>query len=284
MSSNQSNLMIKKLLIACSMFALATDATAQYYYKDLVSNKILLDEMQKYKEEKVRTVNIKSFENDGSPSEDFFCQRKINKSYTKVEMLTKSNITGASVFTSYFTKEGALLRTVDSSDLAVATSTYEYDAAGRIASIKSFAHSSDSDFVNTMQEVHTYEYDTNGKPTKLLRTKTSGEVNTILFSTDESGNVTIEKDTKTGKAYYYYYDTKKRLTDVVVLQERSQKLLPDYIFEYNNNGQIAQMTTTEEGGNNYFIWRYNYDNGLRIREKCFDKARNLLGTIEYEYK
>ena len=44
------------------------------------------------------------------------------------------------------------------------------------------------------------------------------------------------------------------------------------------------MTTTEEGGNNYFIWKYNYDNNLRSQERLFSKDRRLMGRIEYEYK
>ena len=68
------------------------------------------------------------------------------------------------------------------------------------------------------------------------------------------------------------------------MNQFNQKMLPDYIFEYNNAGLIAQMTTTEEGGSYYFIWRYTYDNGLRIREKCYSKEKRLMGTIEYEYK
>jgi hypothetical protein len=44
------------------------------------------------------------------------------------------------------------------------------------------------------------------------------------------------------------------------------------------------MTATEEGGSYYFIWKYTYADGLRIKESCFSKERRLMGTIEYEYK
>ena len=74
----------------------------------------------------------------------------------------------------------------------------------------------------------------------------------FVFSTDEKDNIAIEKNTKTGDTYYYYYDNKNRITDVVRMNQFNQKMLPDYIFEYNNAGLIAQMTTTEEGGS------YNY--------------------------
>ncbi len=47
---------------------------------------------------------------------------------------------------------------------------------------------------------------------------------------------------------------------------------------------FRNMTTTEEGGSYYYIWKYTYDNGLRLKEKCFSKEKRLMGTIEYEYK
>jgi len=59
---------------------------------------------------------------------------------------------------------------------------------------------------------------------------------------------------------------------------------PDYVFEYNASGLMIQMTASEEGINNYYIWKYVYENGLRVREKCYSKERRLMGTIEYEYK
>ena len=118
----------------------------------------------------------------------------------------------------------------------------------------------------------------------MLRIKNNADTTIITFAEDEAGNTGIEKNSKTGDTYYYYYDAKKRLTDVVRLNPANQKMLPDYMFEYNYSGQIIQMTTTEEGGSYYFVWKYTYENGLRIREKCFSNERRLMGSIEYAYK
>ena len=64
-----------------------------------------------------------------------------------------------------------------------------------------------------------------------------------------------------------------------------RKIVPEYVFQYNNSaGLLSQMTTTEEGGNYYYVWKYTYDNGLRTKEKCFNKEKRLMGSIEYEYK
>lgn len=281
---NKKLQMIKPVLTAVLLVSGAFTANAQYYYKDILSNKQLITEMAQLKEQKIRAVSLKSFEDDGSISDGFFCEKKISKNYTTVETLTKSYITGASVFTSSFNSKGLLLQTVDSSDIASSTSLYSYNEKEKIISILSIVRSSDDDFKNEIREEHIYEYGSKGLPVKMVRVKNFNDSTTFVFSTDDNNNIAIEKNTKTGDTYYYYYDNRNQITDVVRLNKFNQKMLPDYIFEYNNTGLITQMTTTEEGGSYYYIWKYTYENGLRIKEKCFSKERRLMGTIEYEYK
>ena len=273
---------IPVLLTATMAFWLTADA--QYYYKDLISNRQLVEEMNKLKEQKVRSVSVKSYEDDGSPSDGFFCEKTISKSFGKVETFTRSNVTGASQFISYFNKNGLLEKTIDSSAISVTTVVYAYDEKDRIKNIRSQIRSNDDDFTSEIQEDHRYEYNNKGQVQKLIRIKNSTDTAIVLFSMDDNENVSIEKDTKSGNSYYYYYDSKKRLTDIVHLNAFNNKMLPDYIFEYNPAGQVVQMTTTEEGSSYYYIWKFIYDNGLRIREKCFSKEKRLMGTIEYEYK
>lgn len=276
--------MIKKILVFTCCLGFFIASQAQYYYKDIISNTQLQAELGRLKEQKIRSVKITSLESDGQPSEMFLVDRQINRNYTSIEAFTKSGVTGASLFTSSFTKEGKLIGTVDSSDLSVNSSAYFYDEDGRISSIRSNIHSSDDDFTSKITEEHKYEYGPDGKLLSMYRIKNGSDTTLLLFSTDEKKNVTIEKDGKSGKSYYYYYDSKNRLTDIVHLNPYNQKMLPDYIFEYNNAGQITQMTSTEEEGSYYYVWKYIYADGLRKREKCYSKERKLLGTIEYEYK
>lgn len=276
--------MTKSLASFVLSFTLFFTAKAQYYYKDILSNQQLLNEMKILKEQKIKAVSIKSFEDDGSQSEGFFCEKKINRNYTSVEMFTKSYVTGSSEFNSTFSEKGLLLKTTDSSEISSRTSVFSYDINNNIKSILSIVRSSDDDFKNEITEEHIYEYNEKNIPVKMHRIKNYTDTTLFIFSTDENNNISIEKNTKTGDTYYYYYDSKNRLTDVVRLNQFNQKMLPDYIFEYNNSGLITQMTTTEEGGSYYFIWKYTYENGLRIREKCYSKERRLMGSIEYEYK
>jgi len=276
--------MIKKIFACTCCLGFVCASQAQFYFKDIVSNRQVQTDLSRLKEQKIRSVKITSLESDGQPSETFLVDKKINRSYTLIEAFTKSGVTGASLFTSAFTKEGQLIRTVDSSDLSVNSSAYFYNENGRIYSIKSEIYSSDDDFTSKISEEHKYDYDPSGKLLSMYRIKNENDSTLILFSTDEKNNVTIEKDTKSGKSYYYYYDGKNRLTDIVNLNVYTQKMVPDYMFEYNNAGQITQMTSTEEGGAYYYIWKYSYAEGLRSIEKCYSKDRKLLGTIEYAYK
>ncbi|MEO6488517.1 MAG: hypothetical protein ABIO04_01145 [Ferruginibacter sp.] len=265
-------------------FTCILTSKAQFYYRDIISNKQLLQEMSLLREKKFRTIKIRSVEQDGTESEGFFCEKKISKNYRASELFTRSDVTGASLFTSYFDEKGRLWQSRDSSALLLTVNNYSYDDQNRIKSIASSVKSSDDDFTTEIYEEHIYKHNGKDLPESMVRVKNRYDSTLILFLPDEKNNIGIEKDTKTGSKYYYYYDEKNRLLDIVHPSEYKEKLLPDYLFEYNNAGQVSQMTSTEDGGSYYYTWKYSYDNGLRTREKCYSKEKKLMGTIEYEYK
>jgi hypothetical protein len=273
---------LKKTTLSILTVFLSIMANAQYYYKDIVSNNQLVADMKAYKENKIRKVTLKSFEDNGIESEGFFCEKKISRNYKKTELFTRADIAAASLFTSTFDADGKLLSTNDSSSFSVTEIKYNYDDKQRIKSIVSTVRAIE-EFENSITEEHIYSYE-NNIPSKMVRIKNGKDSTDILFSSDEKANITLEKDTKNGTKFYYYYDNQNRLTDIVQANEFTKNLKPDYMFEYNSAGQITQMTAVEEGSSNYFIWKYNYENGLRLRERCFTDEKRLMGRIEYEYK
>ncbi len=276
---------MNKLLAGIALCLATTGAAhAQFYFKDIISNSQLLAEMASYKENKIRNINIKSFEDDGEPSDGFLCEKTISKDYRKSEVFTQSNLSGPSLLTSFFNEKGKLVKTTDSSLISVSNNTYYYDEQDRIKNIVSTVTSSDDDFKNVILEEHIYEYNDKNMPTKMTRVRNKYDSTVILFLPDEKNNIAIEKDTRNGRKYFYYYDDKNRLTDIVHTNEFKEKLLPDYLFEYNASGQLVQMTSTEEGGSYYYVWKYSYENGLRSKEKLYSKERRLMGSISYEYK
>jgi len=267
------------------VFILSLSTKAQFYYKDILSNKQLLADMSAYKQNKVKIINIKSIEADGTDSEGFVCQKKFTKDYKKASLFTRSQISGASMLSSSFNKNEKLVQTYDSSDISITTNQYTYDFMDRIHSIVSSIRSKDDDFTNEIREEHIWFYNETGQAEKMIRVKNYKDSTNILFALDENDNVGIEKDTRSGTKFYYYYDSKRRITDIVQENDFKKGIVPEYVFQYNNSsGLLSQMTTTEEGGNDYFVWKYTYDNGLRVREKCFNKEKRLMGSIEYEYK
>jgi len=263
-----------------------TNAKSQYFYKDIFTNQQLTKEFAILKNENIRTISVNSFEDNGEPSDGFYCERKIDRNFTKSEMISRSQITQQSLLVSYYNDRGWIIKTVDSTQTSLARSEYAYDNKGRIILITNFTKANDEN--GGIIETHQYIYNAAGKPEKMIRRKNNLEVSTINFSIDDKGNVIDEEEIvrgKKGRKYFYYYDDKNRLTDVVHYNARAKRLLPDYMFEYNQSGQVKQMISTEDNISNYYIWKYTYnDQRLRESENCYSKERRLLGSIKYSYK
>jgi hypothetical protein len=259
---------------------------AQYYYKDIWNLSQLHQEFEIVKAQHIRAINIKSFENTGEASDGFRCQKKIKNDYLQSEMISKSNITGESLLVTDYNKEGKITGTTDNTPTTISHTQYEYDNVGRLTLVKISTKADDD--TTAFLETREYQYADNQLPTQMIRKKNNVPVTTIAFIQDDKGNIVeenIANTIATDRKYYYYYDEKNRLTDVVHFNELAGKLLPDYIYEYDDSDRPAQMISASEAGNNYFIWRYNYnDKNLRESEICYSKEKKFLGRIVYEYK
>jgi len=278
--------MMHKLVIFFGiLFTFSFQSDAQYFYKDIWSNKQVIKEFALLKSNNLKKVKIKSFEDNGEPSDGFFCEKQINKNYTQSQMISKSNITGQSLLVSDYNTSGYPVKTTDDTPNTNSITEYKYDSKGNITEITTVTKGDDDS--DKITETHEFSYDEKGVPLKMIRKKNGVLVSTIHFVSDANGNVIeedVEGNNQVDKKYYYYYDDKNRLTDIVHYNERAARLLPNYIYEYNSSNQPTQMISTSEGSSNYFIWRYSYnDKNLRETEKCFSKEKRLLGSIQYEY-
>lgn len=270
---------ISSLMIICFNYC-----AAQYYYKDILNTQNTSSELIKYKNATIAKVKLSSFEADGTITKDFFCEKKISKDYKKTTLLSLDAELGKSIFETYYNEKNNIIKTVDSSEQFSCTTNFIYDENNRLFSAISHSSSHDDDFINNSIEAHQFEYDQKGNPKRLLIIKNQKDTTVILFSCNEKGQVIVEKDTKTAFKYYYYYDDKNHLTDVVHMSEYNIKPTPDYIFEYNSNDEITQMITSGEQKANSMIWKYDYENGLRIKERYFSSSKKYLGKIEYQYQ
>lgn len=276
-----------KRLPVLIIFIIASHITvnAQYYYRDIISTQQALREKKALELQKIRSVIVHSFDPDGTEIKDFSVEKKFSKDYREAVTNTSSKTMGENRVISSYNIKGLLAHATDSSELSVTNTTYEYDNSDRVSKITSITQSSDDDFHTSLTEVHQYSYNDKGLPVKMLKIKNQRDSSLIDFIIDDKGNVTDEIEPgRNGKHYYYYYDDKKRLTDIVKYNVVKKGLRPDFIFEYDDEDRLIQMITVAEGaGADYNTWKYIYNDGLKIIEKCFSKDKELLGYVEYEY-
>lgn len=273
---------MKKLIGLFLGFTLsATLAQAQYYYKDLVLLGYAQNQFEALKKERIKKVQLQSF--NGQDPQPLAIEQYQKLSY-KPDILftyTEEANRGASWLTSYF-YDGRLMRVVDSTAMSVNRTWYKRDAAQRLEEIETV---STGDGI-TMFESHYWFYDQQGRPNRMLRVRNQKDTTEIRFVLDEKGRLVEELAVFQGTELppvYYYYNEENRLTDVVRYNGRAKKLLPLYVFEYED-GMLSVATMVPEGSNEYQKWYYQYNDGLKAADFCYDKRGQLLGKVLYKYE
>lgn len=274
----------KSILLLTLITSSGLHLHAQYYYNDIVNNKQVMAELALLKQKKINGVKVISLEATGEETEGFTCQKKINRDFTEVEIYTETNESYPNTFISYFTKTGLLQRTVDSSEAGATTVDYTYDAAGRLVSIYSSKRFATDDDAGILFEQHQYKYNEAGVLLSMILVKNKRDTTLIEFKPDENGNPGIEKNSKTGEVYYYYHNSRNQLTEILHQYNSRKNPFTEYTFEFDEAGQLARMKTVEKEGADYFTWRYDYEDGLRINERCYLKQGSIIGSVEYKYK
>ena len=261
-------------------------ANAQYYYKDLVATADLARIMRTYVANNVQKVTAVGITPEGGPSSDFSEVHEVISNGTQLKITSRINKTVSSL-RYIFNDRGLLIGTVDSSAGVKSTSTYTYDPNGKIISISNTAIDADSAGNFSQTEIHQYLYK-DGRLEKMWRVINKVDSLEVRFVLDENGNVIEEKNFRRGigaDPIYYYYDDKNRLTDIVRFNYKANRLLPDYLFEYDENDRVIQKITTTSNLNlGYLTWRYLFnEKGLKTKEALFNKDKQLQGRIDYSY-
>lgn len=276
---------------------------AQYYYKDIIGTQETNRQMKTYQANKVKTVSVAGFDQRGSKATDFSEFHEVKENGTALKSTTFNNFNKTIIY-SRFDNQGRVVSMTDSSKAIVSVTTYQYDANSRIIRVENITKDSANDFNQT--EVHMWLYNALGKPEKMWRTINNTDSLEIRFTSDENGNPGDERTYKKGiensqyyyyyddekklkyvqtGSIYYYYDEKNRLTDIVRYNLKAARLMPDILFEYDDNDRVIQkITTTSSLTLGYLIWRYVFDEkGLKTKEAMFNKDKQLTGKIEYSY-
>src|SRR5262249_51357227 len=123
-----------KGFIGLLLILTAKFSVAQYYYKDIVLTNHAIQKWKTYKDNKVRSVVLSSFEGNGQPTEGFECTQEVASNFSTITTITKATIIAhSSTLVAYYdVSSGLLKQTVDTSDTYQSTSDYSYDASGRV--------------------------------------------------------------------------------------------------------------------------------------------------------
>ena len=277
-----------KVFIGCLLsLLLAGSVRAQFLYKDLVVTRQNNARWKLFEENKVKSVSLKSLEADGKPTEGFVGEQELSGDYTQLVTHTKTAGSTDSWLISQYVN-GRMVKETDTSDTYQSETTYEYDPDGHIMSVSNTSIETDNQV--KASELHLWSYDPAhpGKPVSMLKIKNGKDTTYVQFVSDEKGNIVEERSTRLGgnlPTIYYYYDDGNRMTDIVRYSPRAQRLLPLEIFEYEEGRLRSMLVVPEEGNSFYQKWFYSYDDekGLKIKDQCFNKQKELLGTVQYEY-
>ena len=255
---------------------------SQYYYNDIVAQQQSAKQYASLTGAHIKHVSAASFEGN-RPVDGFTVEQRISPDGKNITINTSDPSSGTSVTINTY-RDGKLVQTIDSSTNVLSKTLYTYDGAGNITTITS---ASDDAFMNSHStEVHQWSYD-NNLPKQMLRIKDKTDTTFVTFTYD---NNNLAQETWTRKkqkvqTYYYYYDARNQLTDIVRFNERVRKMLPDFLYEYDETGRISQMMQVPAGSADYIVWKYTYNaNGLKQTEMAYNKQQQPVGRIEYTYE
>lgn len=278
------NLRITIILVS---LLLQFESFSQYFYKDIMVNDEINTLNERIHKAKVVNVKVKSYEFDNTEVEDFLCEQEVESNGKHIITVTGSPFIGENHLHSFFSGQHKILRSVDSNPTIIIQNFYEYNQ-NKLSKITINSFEVENKAGRTT-EVHQWFYDQKNVPVKMLLIKNNTDTTLVSFVKDTVKNlVTDEIITYKGiekERYYYYYDDKNRLTDVVRYHPYKRKLLPEYIFSYNDQNELIQKTIFTTGTNQYTNWRYFYnDKGLKTEEQAFLKGNLQRGSLKYFYK
>jgi hypothetical protein len=275
---------MKNILLSITLL-ISVSTQAQYYYNDIIGTQEITAKMKAFIAAKVQSVIANGYDPRGAKTTDFNEWQDVQANGTILKVTSRDGQNANRVYYQFDTKT-RLANTRDSSRDIESITAYGYDAKDNLVSVKTTTKDAGQDFSET--EERQWVYTPQGKPGKMLRIINGKDSSEYQFSLDEKGNVADEQLTRRAVGadpVYYYYDDKNRVSDIVRYDKRVKKLLPDVMFEYDENNQIVQRTTMlSSKPPDYLVWQYLFnDKGLKTRESLYDKKKQLKGRIDYTY-
>ncbi len=261
--------------------------SAQYYYNDIISTEANRKNFSILQKEKIKKVAVKAYDSGDEIIDDFVLYQEIDAGKRTLTTFSKTNLTDASILETRYNPKGFPESSLDSSEGASTRTSYLYDEKDLLISMQSISIQSEQK-ENVVTEKRRYSYNAQGMPEKMVRTKGEKDSMTVIFIPAENGFPGEEQWFKSGQkveTWFYYYDAQNRLTDIVRFNEAARQMLPDYLFSYDDRGNLANKITVSPGTSNFRIWQYKYSiEGLKIQETVLNRDRKPEGKLVYEYQ
>ncbi len=268
-----------------SLLLVCQTTFAQYYYKDILAAQQAADKEKIYRTNGVKSVELSSKDGNDQAEDGFVCEQHVVNNFMTIITYSKSKFTPESFQTTLYNERGLLKRTIDTSKSYSTSTDYQFDDDGRLINLINTSIQTDNQLKDV--EEHRWQYDKNGKPFEMMKIKNGNDTTFFHFVIDEKGNVAEERSVHNKidmPTVFYYYNTNSQLTDIVRYNAAAKRLLPDFIFTYDDKGVLTSMIVVPEGSSDYQKWVYKYnDKGLKLEEMCFNKRTEMLGKIIYHY-
>lgn len=268
-------------------------ANGQYYYQDIYRTFETNQQHEQYHVDQIQNIQIHSFNAQKQSVPGFNCSKTFSPDYQKTTTVTQSFSTGADFLTSFFDDKGRLVYTIDSSATSIGHTRIYYSKSGEIDSLVFLSLAKDQkksdtllDFIKgyKVKEKHIYYYDSSGVPQKMLRLKNNRLYRTIYFDKDSSGRIFKEYAKDNDRPVYYYKYKAGQLTDVFHYNDRQKKMVPDYLFDYNEKGRLAKKTVVLANNHNYLDWHYSYNEKGQISKQIgYNDTHELQGILIFKY-
>ena len=272
------------VVLVCILFGSAS-ASGQYYFNDILATQQTNEQYKLLRNLKIKKVSATSFEQDNTPTEGFSLEQDISMDGKKITLFA-ATLGGKKVTTVTQYEGGRLKRSHSNSNGIDNRTDYTYNEKGQVKQIVFTTTDTAMKMVTT--ELHEWSYAENGLPIGMLKIKNKTDTIQVECLLDEKKLVAEERWKKKNKGietYYYYYNDQQKLTDIVRFNARMKKFLPDYLYEYDTNGRISQLTQVSMSSASYMIWKYTYnEKGLKSEEAGYDKEKKLVGKMVYTYE
>jgi YD repeat-containing protein len=262
-------------------------ATAQYYYSDILSSVDIQSNFSGLTKHKIKKVTVSAYDANNEKIEEFILYQDVKADKNQLTTYSKSNLSDASILETFYNDKHFPIQLIDSSEGASTRTYYGYDGLGRLIQLESNSIQQEQ-AENRVTEKRIYFYDNGSMPDSMHRIKGNRDTMRVLFLATENGLPGEEQWFKDGKkieTWFYYYDENNRLTDIVRYNMAAKKMLPDYLFGYDDQGNLSSKITVQPGTGAFRIWQYQYDvRGLKKEEQVKNRERQTEGKLVYTYQ